>query len=512
MGRQASFWDEPVSYGYETSSRRRRDDDWGFDTGSGSRWRGFDRSIFDPTIVKPRLGYWDKRDIDSLSRDIECASDLKYDIYNLFLTPAHRMRMEKLDDKNQWKHELLRTVNDYFVKPLTNDVPFAAYIVMEEILKALTDRAKSQGATNPEEVSEQLQKAMDDNAMQKQWLDNKRQEIGKNNPGATPEEIEKKAQQAMKRYENKHGSMSGNNPQKQQIAHEVKQAIQRAEDRIENVKKASGFFPGEDDGGQGNTKNNPGDGAGKEEGVHTLSDYRNILGFMNTLNFSGINEKSVSDFIRKTLKMSTAHFSKTYTEIDESVFDADVISEIEGLENILPIFQGIHLLDLTTYERKYHMSFDLFIDVSGSMSHNAMRGIKRLDLAKLTALKISKMGMIDTVYPFENMVFHNEYGQSVPGYGKKFSKLGRKDAMKVMHWNPAGGTSIDAVVEFVNNVSKRPALVLTDANDSISNYSPNVYMMGLGDVSFNCHGPAAAFMRNRQLCRFRVDGQFEVLT
>ena len=152
----------------------------------------------------------------------------------------------------------------------------------------------------------------------------------------------------------------------------------------------------------------------------------------------------------------------------------------------------MNIEDLMTNYRKYNLAFDVFIDNSGSMSSHYNfdgKSMSGFDLCKITALKLHNMNLVKDVY-----LFNDTY--------KKVT-----DMKNIFKLGTHGGTQIDRVVNYVNETG-RPAVVLTDMQDTITQYSNKVFFIGILDAHFQFQDSGLKFGTNKQCIKFNKDGKF----
>lgn len=251
-------------------------------------------------------------------------------------------------------------------------------------------------------------------------------------------------------------------------------------------------------------------GAGKIGADMGFKDMINLSEYFKVLQDVPLNDSLLRDFIKKTLKLSRSYFSSRYTEIEESIFEVDSLEDLEGLENLFPPLDMINLDEIVTHERIYHNKVNLYIDRSGSMSSywgyggqgngftDTSGNLEELGMAKLTALKLSTMGEVHEVRAFDGDV-HEEV----------------LDVRGMLFLHSDGGTNIDRVINHVN-VKKSPSLVITDMGDTIREYSPDVYFIGVGSSRFGQFMNTEVgkkYIRNRQCVKYNnKDHSFTIIT
>ena len=220
-------------------------------------------------------------------------------------------------------------------------------------------------------------------------------------------------------------------------------------------------------------------GAGKMDSDISFKDMASLSEYYNVMKDVPLKDELLRDFIKNTLKLSKSYFSSRYTEVEENIFEVDQLEDLEGLENLLPPLDLIALNDIVTHERVYFNKVNLYIDRSGSMSsywgYNGRYqsftdkdgNLEELGMAKLTALKLNAMGEVNEIRCFDGNV--------------KEKPMSVRDTIFL---NTGGGTNIDRVIEHVEKM-QTPSIILTDMGDSIHEYSPDVYFIGVGSARFS---------------------------
>lgn len=228
-------------------------------------------------------------------------------------------------------------------------------------------------------------------------------------------------------------------------------------------------------------------GKGFDPAEMTFSDMEQVLALWEELKHYPMNNEAVTKFVKTTLKLSESYFSTQYTENEVEVIETDMIDDLQGLENLIDPLDKVHLDDLITHERKYHMKFDVYIDLSGSMGGAAMyrkgTNFNKAQLAKITALKLKLGNHVEDIYAYDTRL-----------YGP-FNSL-----TEFLRSHLGGGTTTD---ECLANILKtgRPGLIITDAQDSVSIYTELAYFVGISGSNFGFYshsGSGIKFLDNKQ--------------
>jgi hypothetical protein len=399
------------------------------------------KSVTSRELVNPQLDGMDKYDImAALRRDTELGDRvnkipkyLAYDIFSLFNNPMSDMKFGKVDENNNWQYNLLKKLNNIYLRTVTENSRMNSYITMNEYVKMLVKK-----------VEEEQQKDQKD--------------------GKTPRD----AENILKDWTDQDGKSKG----KSQLDKSIDQANQKIEQKMKDA--------GDDD--KGGLVAGEGDGSLKFDGIQAMLE---AMKYLSKINISG---KMISEFIKKSLKHSTGYFSDVYKEQEESIFDVDDIANLEGLENLHPVFRLANLMELTTHERHYNLNFDIYLDISGSMDRSYQVGggasITGLDLVKITALKMTQLGFGKDIYTFNDRV------HKVDGI------------KKVMDISSCGGTNTENVLKHIVTTG-RPGVILTDMCDTIRTYTSNAYFIGILGASFNSlQGDAVMYKTRQQIIKY----------
>lgn len=202
--------------------------------------------------------------------------------------------------------------------------------------------------------------------------------------------------------------------------------------------------------------------------INFLEDYKNLKDLLKQISF---NKESIKTVLMKILNKSQNYFSKNAIIVEESLFEAEEIEELFGLEYLHPIFRNTGLMDIGNEGRIYTGKIDLYLDCSGSMSSTAQfegKSIDMLTLVKGIAMVLYRMNMIDKLYFFDTAIYEIE----------------NVNEMTILAFNRSGGTNFDKVIEQVQK-NKRNSVIITDGEDGCSLYSRQAFYIGVGGTKFS---------------------------
>jgi hypothetical protein len=206
-----------------------------------------------------------------------------------------------------------------------------------------------------------------------------------------------------------------------------------------------------------------------------------------------LSKNELSRFVKKGIKgMKSALCGRSRLK-EESFLDSDNVSDIPDAH----LLNTIELIeDMSTMEDFNAMKFNVYIDCSGSMGASVSLSksrndyMKRITLAKILLYKMKSMNILAEIRGFEMDVYPY-----------------KTEHNKIMSLCAGGGTRIDNVIKHVNE-NKIPSLVLSDGDDTITKYNPNVYILCLvKPVNFGCLDISEKYINNKQIVLY-ANGKF----
>jgi hypothetical protein len=448
----------------------------------------FSEVVSERELINPKLSRWDKVDLHELlvkdlhefvqktkvapfatmdSVQFEEEMDkifpkyLFYDTYNVNYTPTEAMKMGKIDENNKWLFDfLMNNATDYYFKAVTQSSTFNSYVLTSEIAKQLLLLHQQQNPEQPEDGEG----------------DGDGDGEGDGNGGGG---IKKTLQ-----------DMQNSGKGQKQLQEMMDKARQEAENRIEKAEES-----GEQGGGLD---------ASKDLGSLGFGEIQEFLDYNDAVKHISLKSELINNFVRTTLNLSKTYFSSKYKEFEQELLEADEIDDLVGIENLHPALKRVHLDDIVTHERKYQMKFDVYIDISGSMSSNIYgynrqqrENISGLDMAKITALKLKQYGYVEDVYPFESQV-HKVL----------------KTPLEIATMKTCGGTDIDAVIQHIEKTG-RPSVIITDMQDNISLFNDNAYFIGILGAHFEGFKNTEVgknYIDRRQCVKYNNDNTFAIVS
>jgi len=198
------------------------------------------------------------------------------------------------------------------------------------------------------------------------------------------------------------------------------------------------------------------------------------------LNKIKISKDSIRQVLSKILNESSNYFSLKYKTKDESIFEADDLDDLQGLEYLSPLFRNTMLMDAVNETRIYKGKIDLYLDCSGSMgSSQTFEGtnIRMIDLVKGIAIVLFRMKMLDKLYFFDTSLF----------------EIKNINEFTILSFDRSGGTDFDKVVNQAR-INGRNSVCITDGEDNCSEYIKNIFWVGVGGTQFKSYwGDGNAF-------------------
>ena len=398
-----------------------------------------------PEVIRPLLSYFDSQTLASVEKQLEkeCVGfqhhqkslplNLFDDLFNLFFIPSDRLKFVESTMDNSWRIFLLQNLSHYYMRVLTEQNNFNSFIVARELAKMLLDQL------NPP------------------------------NKNQKPPEPSKTG--------NPFGKVFGNGIEGlQNMRDEALDKAQKIMDDATEAGEAGGIPTGDEAGG--------GKQAGKDGSA--LSAATDLAKLLEQLGGITISKQTLNQFIKQSLNLSSTYFSSYFHEEQEELFEADEITELDGVENLLPHLQAIGLEDITTTHRVYHTGFDVYLDRSGSMSASVgERGtMQGFDLVKLTACALLNKGLVRNIYFFDTQISENH-----------------DTTLKVMQARTGGGTNTEMVIRQIKETGC-PALILTDMCDTITTFTPLAYFVGVCGAQMYSNDTGKRYLKNGQFSTF----------
>lgn len=177
--------------------------------------------------------------------------------------------------------------------------------------------------------------------------------------------------------------------------------------------------------------------------------------------------------IKHLLDKSASFFSSRETTVYEPLIDAGEWSGLDDWELLHPKIRNIMLMDIDIKEVKKMGKINAYVDVSGSMSSSCGvldpngKAISCLTFAKSVVFKMKELDLLNRVYSFEYAV-HPE-GNTL------------RDILTI---DGDGGTNLNNVVKHVKDIREN-ALIVTDACDSVNEYSEHAFFIGVMGANFS---------------------------
>ena len=321
------------------------------------------------------------------------------DVYKSYFNPYEEMKYE-CNEFMYWWHEMLQNTNNYLLKTVTQNKPGHSFIAMKHIIEILR---------------EEIEK--DEN------LKNKANDPGGDGDG-----------------NGSGGAQPDFSQANQNIQDKMDQAVQKASDEIDQKEEESEMT---------------GDGslAGK-----SVSDIELMEERIQMINDVMISKKEISKLINQSIKGFKSGFGTRTILTEDSLFEADTV---EDLIDEHYLFSELLAMDVSVRDHRQLMtSFDLYIDVSGSMSDKMQvygKKVERLQMAIALACRMNTFGCLGNVYAFNDNI----------------REIGHEG---IWHLRTSGGTRIEKCMQKIKKEG-RPSVILTDGDDGFSTYTDNAFIM-----------------------------------
>lgn len=454
----------------------------------------FKKQVDKREFVTPEIDSFDKRDITSFNRTVieklkqenpdmadaidEAASKIptyyQYNLQNMYLNTPDVRRIEEVTDENRWQMRMLENMDNYYMKGVTYNSKLNSTIFTSELMGQMVMLAAKRKDKDTEKMMQEMGGG-----------DGSGKDQGQGQSGSS--------------------GMSGKAKQKLQDA--MDKAEKRAEDMMKDIKDASDLGLDPKDHNEGTS----GKGAGKSSGDLTVQTAQQILEMKRLLAVTSLPKEGIMNFIKEVIKRGTSYFSSQYTASEEEFLESES-DDLLNIEELLPIFKLVNLDDIVVEERKYHLTFDVYVDMSGSMGTDVplvpgkkSRGwhssydeydkdyVTAYTLSKVCALKMHQLGLVNEFYLFDTRV--------VPM---------KRNKMKFIKTSSGGGTTIDNVIRNIKQTGN-PSIIITDAGDWVQEYDEKAYFLTIAGGHLGRHGSSGGnrFYANKQVSAFEA-GKFFV--
>lgn len=355
-----------------------------------------------------------------------------HDLQSMYTNPASELSFQKnMNSGKKTKFKILQGVYDSLYKGFTENNPVYSNIMTMEIAKYLQWNVFSKLT---EAEKEEMENSQDENG------------------GEPSQETQNKVEKLMN-----------------QSQAQLEKAMEDANETIKDMKDL-GF------GGQ-----EAGDGTSNQSNLD-INQIKDILSKVK----SGSNDR-LKKLFKVLLDNSKNYFTSKKKYYDESIFDAEELDEIEGLEYLNPVFKNAHLMDVVAKTSKSVGKVDLYIDCSGSMGRSLLE-------AKVIALKLLNMNYVNEVYYFDNFVYKP-----------------KQDFGSILKFHRQGGTNFDSVVDSINK-HNRNAVVLTDGCARVHKYTEKAFWVGIDGASFSSpfseNNNSRTYLTNKQCIKFENSGKY----
>ena len=203
-----------------------------------------------------------------------------------------------------------------------------------------------------------------------------------------------------------------------------------------------------------------------------------------------IQKGQIANFLKSTIDYAIEATTGKDRVLEESIFETDEIDDISNIEN----FAHIALFDdLMVTKKTKHVSFDIYIDDSGSMTSRMyggdFNGSFRRTIAHLLSFRLMQLNILRKTYLFSST--------------GELKEINKKDLFKP-YFN--GGTDIYQCIQQAKK-QNRPAILVTDGYDSFDKnkgYYKDMYILVIGESLPDCF---IKYAENNQILFFN-NGKF----
>lgn len=319
----------------------------------------FHTAIKRPEIVEPYLNgidSWNLNDdvMSSFKKDNKEGNDgsTKFkrimkrhfinDIFGLFYNEHEELKLAKRTDWNDFRYKLLEKVNKSGIKILSRKSTFASTLFTQEISKYFYELYKD---LTPEAM-EELEKMMNGQGEGDEEGDGEGEGEGSGSGDGNEDGRE--------------GHQSGTGIGKGTSNYAVQEMLEKilgskkSEDALEQaIKNAEKKVEMMEQAGIEVNETNAREMIGK---VDVLEKHRADITQLN------ISREGILKAVKKIMDKSTTYFSARYKTDEHDLYDAEDLSNIEGLELLHPVFRKGRINDIVAHEKRYFGKYTLYVD------------------------------------------------------------------------------------------------------------------------------------------------------
>lgn len=330
------------------------------------------------------------------------------DVFKSYMNPYENMKY-KCSEFMYWWHEMLQNTNNYLLKTITQNKPGYSFIATKHIIELLKEEIEN---------NEDLKNHCND-LQNNEDNENNENNSSKSNPDFS--DVNKNIQD------------------------KIKESVKKASKEIKEKEEESDII---------------GDGQLAGKGVDEILLQEERIEMIQQVK---INKKEIGRLINHSIKSFKKGFGSKTILSEESLFEADVI---EDLINEHYLFSELLSEDVSVMDKRELMtSFDLYIDVSGSMSSNMNvynKNVSRIEMAIALTCRMRKLKCLGNIYAFN-------------------SNIKSIDEEDIWHLSPSGGTNIEKCMIKIKK-ENRPSVILTDGEDDFNTYTDNAFIMAIAPI------------------------------
>jgi hypothetical protein len=357
---------------------------------------------------------------------------LKYDIHKLYYHKMDKLEFTERDEKNRTRFKFLEKANNPVGKIMSEGSNLKSAVFTKNMMLYYLMQLTQMEYVDPD-AQQQMMNGLN----------------GEGDSEFNQDDIDK----AM----DKHMNSSAGKNMLEKLMQDAQDTCKMMDDHIDQDIQEKMFEEANKNGGQDAGKLSP--------------DYmRQVAAKLESVKLS---MGSLKEKIKKLLDKSASYFSSRKIVKYEDLFNAQDVSGLEDYELLHPKLRKIFAEDIQIKDSKAVGKFDVYVDVSGSMSSGC--GVKntngdqisKIDFAKSMIAKLKELDMLNDVYLFDTRV-------------KKY----RNDMISISMIDCGGGTTINEAVRSIerNGIN---SLIITDAEDNCSIYSDKAFFIGVEGSRFN---------------------------
>lgn len=417
--------------------------------------RDFKMSKASSNILKAFNSEKKKKGVEQMSMDTyqneirkiydKFPSSLLNDMHNQFYADNYSLKYEDRTQRNKRRFNILDRINDPVSKIITNGSQLKSMIYTRYMTQYFLTMMLEIKANNPDDFNEMMKNLANSGA----------DGSGKDKDPS----FDKSTENILDKY------LSDKNDSKSKLD-EFKQA---AKDDIDNLQQTM-------------SNEEIDEIWGNDAGVQSLPiELKSMFDEISDYNF---NMDALKQPLKKIIEKAASKFKSEKEYFYDSFIDDPMVSELIDHAYLHPKLRKLFIEDLQIKDFRTFGKIDVYVDVSGSMGSGCGFGnLSRIRFSQVLLYKLIKMDAVDKIFLFNNSV-----------------REIKTDVKAVMKIGYSGGTSFNNVAKHIKNRDAANVLMITDCDDSLYEYLPNLFVLGVAGSSF--HGFHQDYHNTGQLIHF----------